>query len=408
MNIVFLAPFGIRPKGTVIARILPLAASLQERHGHRVTVVLPPYTNPEDSGKTETVRGVKLLNIRLSHCWKPVATLLMAWRMFQVALAERPDIVHLFKPKGYGGLAAMLMIWLTRLGARLPAVMVDTDDWEGAGGMNDLHAYSALERKVFAFQEQWLLSRAVAVTVASRALEQMVRQCAKASGRTMYLPNCVDDSAPGDGSGIRQRFDIAGDAPVVLLYTRFFEFEQQRLHEVFESIFRRVPGVRFLVVGAGRTGEEQQLQAAAVERGFSGALVMAGWVEPGQLRDFLAAGDLALYPFADTLVNRCKCPAKLTELLLVGVPVVADGVGQIPEYLVHDQGGILCRTGDVDAMVEGAVRLIGDRAVRLRMGQFNRNHIREQFDWNRMAAALSKLYENPASVRIDSTGNRAK
>ena len=41
MKIVFIAPFGIRPKGTVIARMIPLAAGLQGL-GHRVTIVAPP------------------------------------------------------------------------------------------------------------------------------------------------------------------------------------------------------------------------------------------------------------------------------------------------------------------------------------------------------------------------------
>jgi len=47
MKIVFLAPFGIRPKGTVIARMVPLAAGLCAL-GHEVVIVAPPYTNTED------------------------------------------------------------------------------------------------------------------------------------------------------------------------------------------------------------------------------------------------------------------------------------------------------------------------------------------------------------------------
>ena len=70
MKIVFLAPFGIRPKGTVLARMVPLAAELQ-RLGHELTIIAPPYTNPEDSGREETVCGVRLVNIRLAEGWKP-------------------------------------------------------------------------------------------------------------------------------------------------------------------------------------------------------------------------------------------------------------------------------------------------------------------------------------------------
>jgi len=31
---------------------------------------------------------------------------------------------------------------------------------------------------------------------------------------------------------------------------------------------------------------------------------------------------VALYPFDDNLINRTKCPVKLTDLLYAGIPVV--------------------------------------------------------------------------------------
>ena len=112
--------------------------------------------------------------------------------------------------------------------------------------------------------------------------------------RVLYLPNCVDDGAPGDGTRIRALHGIPAEAPVVLLYTRFFEFEQENLHHVFTEVFRRIPGVRFLVVGKGRKGEEALLLQAARAAGFADALVMAGWVAPAALPDYLAAvGDSA-------------------------------------------------------------------------------------------------------------------
>ena len=66
------------------------------------------------------------------------------------------------------------------------------------------------------------------------------------------------------------------------------------------------------------------LQEAAVTGGFAPSLVMAGWIEPAELPAHLAAADLAIYPLDDNLVNRCKCPAKLTEILLAGLQKLKD------------------------------------------------------------------------------------
>lgn len=391
MKVVFLAPFGIRPKGTVIARMVPLAAELQSL-GHEVTIVAPPYTNPEDSGRTETVRGVPIKNITLGPTNKVIAALALAWRMYRAAMAEKPDLVHLFKPKGYGGLAAFAHITFKRLGRQMPPLFVDVDDWEGTGGMNELHAYTRAERTVFSLQEGWLQKRAAGVTAASRTLQSRALDTGISPGKVLYLPNCVDDSPPGNGARSREKLGIQADAPVVLLYTRFFEFDQERLYLVFAEIYRQVPDVRFLVVGKGRSGEEERLVEAANTLGFAPALLMAGWAEPADIPDYLAAGDVAIYPFADTLVNRAKCPAKLTELLRAGVPVAGDNVGQLTEYIKHGASGILCDPGDQREMADRVVEILRDEEKRRMLGEAGRRYLLENFNWHGFAVKLHEFY----------------
>ncbi|HWI40999.1 MAG TPA: glycosyltransferase family 4 protein [Verrucomicrobiae bacterium] len=389
MKIVFLAPFGIRPKGTVIARMLPLAVELQ-RLGDEVVIVAPPYTNPEDSGKTETLRGVRLVNMVLPKGGRAAAAPALAWRMHRSALAEKPDLIHLFKPKGYGGLAAMLHLALRRA----QPLFVDTDDWEGKGGMNALHDYSSAERRLYDLQEQWIPKRAAGVTVASRELQAQVLGMGLPEEKVLYLPNGVEQKPAGDGAKVRQRLGIPPDAPVVLLYTRFFEFSQERLHRVFEELSRRVPGVRFLVVGKGRQGEEDLLLAAARAGGFADAVTMGGWLRVEEIPDHLAAADVAVYPLDDTVVNRAKCPAKLTEILLAGIPVVADRVGQAAEYVQHGVSGILTDPADPLEMVGETVRLLGDHELRRRLGEQASRHLLLNFSWRDAACRLHHFYRN--------------
>ena len=393
MNIVFLAPFGIRPKGTVIARMIPLAVELQNL-GHRVTIIAPPYTNPEDSGKTEIIRGVTIRNILLAPGSGLLTVPLLAHRLFWAALGEHPDLIHLFKPKGYGGIAAMVHLFCRRLGVPLPPLFVDTDDWEGKGGMNDLVPYSRAERLVFGIQEGWLPPRAAGVTMASRTLQTKIWGMGIPPQRTLYLPNCVDDIPPGDGDRVRQKLRIPPEAPVLLLYTRFFEFSQKRLHLLFAEIHRLVPTVRFLVVGQGRRGEEEKLFSAGGELGFGQALVMGGWLEPAEIADYLAAADVAVYPFDDTLVNRSKCPAKLTEILRAGVPVVADRVGQLAEYIKPGLSGILCDPEDVEEMVDRVVELLTDRQRSKELGAAGREYLLSTFSWQTLAGQLDTFYEH--------------
>jgi len=153
-----------------------------------------------------------------------------------------------------------------------------------------------------------------------------------------------------------------------------------------------VPALRILVVGQGRQGEETLLLRAARDGGFSSSLVMAGWVEPAQLPDYLAAADVAFYPFSDTPVNRAKCPAKLTELLRAGIPVVADRVGQIPEYVAPDMQSLLCNPGDQDEMAAKCADLLLDADRRAQASSTLRSYILENYSWRRYAELLHEFY----------------
>lgn len=391
MKICFLAPFGIRPKGTVIARMLPLAAELQAM-GHTVTIIAPPYTNPEDSGKIEKVRGVRLVNVELPSCSKTAGALLIAWRMFLTLRTEQPSLVHLFKPKGYGGLTAIFILLLKKIGIHLPPLFVDTDDWEGSGGMNDLHSYSTAEKRLFAFQEQWLSKHANGVTVASLTLERLTMDMGIPKERILYLPNCVEAKPPGDKAFSRTKLGIAADVPVLLLYTRFFEFTQDRLYLLLAEISRQIPGVKILVAGKGNNCEEKLLHEAAAEKGFGDALLMAGWLDPEVISDYFAAADVAIYPLDNTLTNRAKCPAKLAELLAAGVPVVADAVGQATEYIKAGNPDLICRPGDWREMAASVVGLLNDNERRIVLGEASRIFILEQYSWRKFAILLSKFY----------------
>ena len=62
-------------------------------------------------------------------------------------------------------------------------IILDEDDWEGAGGWNDLEPYSWSQKKFFARQEKWGLTHADSVTVASRGLETIALSLGVAAKR---------------------------------------------------------------------------------------------------------------------------------------------------------------------------------------------------------------------------------
>ncbi|MCS6879993.1 MAG: glycosyltransferase [Oscillochloridaceae bacterium] len=375
-----LAPFGIRPKGTLLARMLPLARVLARR-GHAVSIVAPPVHNPEDAGTRVVYNGVPIIHTAPLRPG-PAGALHQSGAMLRQALAERPDLLHLFKPRGFGGLAAL---FARALRPALPLV-VDADDWEGRGGWNDLLPYPGYAKRLFAWQERDLPRRAAAVTVASRTLESLVWAMGVAPERVFYLPNGLA-AAPTLLAG--RANDAA--APALALYTRFWELDVAELAATLAAIHLRRPDARLIVIGRGERGEERELRARAERAGFLPMLDERGWLEPAQIPAALAEAEIALAPARDTLINRARCSAKLLELLGAGLAVVASDVGETRSFIEHERSGLLVPPGNPGAFAAAALRLLDDPALRARLAAGARQAA-ARYAWENLATIAERAY----------------
>jgi len=398
MQIVMIGPFGLKPKRTMAVRALPMAKALAAR-GHTLTMLLPPWSNPEDGGHVYEHSGVRVENIVLPPGLPLLFHYLTTRRLVKRALALKPDVVHCFKPKAYAGLAAYWVWQLKRVGLSRVRLVVDTDDWEGAGGWNDREQYSWAQRRMFAWQEQWGLRHCDALTVASRALESIAWSMGVSQSKTFYVPN-----GPGleVGSWRLEVGELASNLQpltsnlhpqTILLYTRFFEFKIERVLDVFWRVLQSVPDARLLVAGKGLFGEERTLLERARSMGGGDRVEYTGWIDPADYPTVFARADVAIYPFDDTLLNRTKCAVKLIDLLMMGVPVVADAVGQNVEYIRHNETGLLVSSGDVPAMADALVALLKNRERARSIGEAAALDVRTRFGWNRLVEAVERAYK---------------
>jgi len=393
MRIAMIGPFGLHPKQTMRSRALGLARPLVAR-GHAVRLLMPPWDTPAEADREWQEDGVELRYVPLSG-----GTLGITRRLARETLAWRPDVVHAFKPKAYSGLTAE---WLWRFHRNRVRLVMDTDDWEGAGGWNDIAPYSPLQKRFFARQERWGLTHAHAVTVAGRTLESLVWSLGVPGERVRYLPNGpgipLEPVSPAERAAERARLGL-GERPTVLVYSRLFEFDTARLTAVLAGIRAAAPDMAVLLVGAGLYEADaarfrEQLAAA----GLADVVVDAGWVALAQLPATLAAADVGLYLMDDTLLNRTKCPVKLADMLAAGVPVAAEAVGQVTEYVRDGRTGVLCASGDMVGLVTTAVNLLNDMEKREQLAAAARQDVRDRFSWEKLAGDVEAVYLNESAT----------
>lgn len=372
MRVVFIAPFAIHPKSTTRWRVLPLARALAAA-GHAVRVVIPPYDWPQHAGLAWHDQGVQVINVVLRGGQGPAGHALLAGRLAQVALAWQPDVVHCFKPKGPGGLAARAL-----LAGRVP-VVVDADDYEAA--WNGVAGYPILWARLFAWQERTLLRRADAVTAASRWLEQFAAGLGQ--NRRFYLPNGIEYSHSEDTINCSPGPPAANRPSKgrVVLYTRFVEHGAQEVWQIWRRVLEAEPGARLLVAGRGRNGEEVELAALAAAASSVHAVQLLGWLPASARPGLFAAVDVALLPVRDTPLNRAKSPMRLLDLLAAGVPVVTQQVGEYGDLVRHGATGLVTAPGDAAGLAHSVLTLLRDPGLSQRLGQAAWSDMRARRAW---------------------------
>ncbi len=195
------------------------------------------------------------------------------------------------------------------------------------------------------------------------------------------------DRIPGSGRNFRREWSIGGDEVLVVQVGRLSPEKNPALFiEVAQRLcsIRRggacVAPARFVLVGDGQL--MSQLRAATSDAG----VLLAGYVE--EVGDVFRAADIAV-----NCSTTEGLPGALLEAGAMGVPVVATDVGGVAEIVEDGVTGILCPSGDAEAIAAAIGRLVEDGAFRKRAGAAARERIRTTFSVAACARRLLDVYE---------------
>jgi glycosyltransferase involved in cell wall biosynthesis len=379
MKLAFVGGFGFRPKGTIQGRAFPLAAELV-RQGHEVSIFVTPYDNPEESGREWVEEGVRIKGLKAGLSRLSYPALLV--RLLRVLDQYRPDVVHIFKPKGF---AAAAGAYLRMKGMR--NIVLDCDDWEGWGGWNDILTYPWFVKEYIDRQERWMMRSTPAVTVASRALLDQVKAVRKQSNSVYYVPNCGASSgnmkaheAARAQSQAEVRKELGLPDGLIIFYNGHFE-----------------PGDDIMLFCRTATPVAERNNAAIVFVGdgpdlpkvkefFSRHPALQVFFFPRlpyeQFIRAIWASDVTAFPYPDNPVHRSKCSLRVIDYMAMGKPVITSAVGQNKEYIVDGESGILAPAEDEDAFADKLEMLLRDRELRDKLGRNAEIRVRQRFSWS--------------------------
>jgi len=151
----------------------------------------------------------------------------------------------------------------------------------------------------------------------------------------------------------------------------------------------KFPGAKFVVVGEGPDAEKLD--------GMLDELKIRGRAELLGRREDMPA----VYRSLDIMVSASRqegLPMAILEGMASRLPLVATTVGEVPSVVRDGVTGFVVAPNDVDALAGAIARLLGDAAMRERMGTAGRKLIEDEYSASRMTAEYLRIYEEAISA----------
>ncbi len=222
--------------------------------------------------------------------------------------------------------------------------------------------------------------------IAEKAIEAGIGTPARFS--TVYSGMELDwylDARP-DPLAVRAEFGIPPDAPVVGKIARLFELKgHDQLFDAIPSVVDRFPEVRFLLVGDGILYEHLRQRARA--GGFERNLVFTGLIERERIPELISAMDVLVHTSLREGIARV-----LPQALAMGKPCVSFDLDGAPEVVIPGQTGELVAAGDTAGLSAAMCRLLGDPALRERLGEGGRRLVDPMYRAETMVAQIADIY----------------
>lgn len=198
-------------------------------------------------------------------------------------------------------------------------------------------------------------------------------------------------------AGLRAAHGIPDDAVVVVLLANLKPLKRQPdLVEAAARLVRRHPRLHVLLLGGG---PQDDVRATATRCGVEGRVTVHH--AQGGAIDFLHEAAVGvLCSETEGLSNA------VLEYMACGLPVVATDVGGNPDLVVPGETGFLYPPGDVAALASHLDALLGDDALRARMGAAATARFRDRFGLARMVRETVAVYDRV--LRGEPVGREAR
>ena len=302
------------------------------------------------------------------------------WKLYRLIRDGRYHVVHTHSSKA--GVLGRVAAWL----AGTPFIV------------HTLHSLVFHDYQPWLVNRTWRIIKKVCAPITDHfiSVSSIISQKAIAAGvdrpekfTTIYSGMELDWflNAQFDSARVREEFGIPQDAPVVGKIARLFPLKgHDELMDAAPEIVRRVPNVRFFLIGDGILHEH--LQARAKEYGILDNFVFAGLIDRERIPEMISAMDVVVHTSLREGLARV-----LPQSLAMGKPCVSFDIDGAPEVVIDDRTGYLVKPFDSAGLADSIAKILEDDELRASMGAAGRKLVDPPFRAETMVQQISDVYE---------------
>ncbi len=225
----------------------------------------------------------------------------------------------------------------------------------------------------------------------SREIADELQSAGVPPKRLVHIPNGVNIARfyprpPEARAALRRHLGVPADALMVVFSGRLAaEKRVNFLVDAWPRVRRAHPKASLHILGEG--DQQEALQSAAGEEVF-----FHGYVQ--NVDEFLAAADLFVLPSIAEGIS-----GAMLEAMSTGLAVLLTRVGAAPEVVSHGETGWLIPPDDRPALEAALLHLLGDDALRARLGKAARRRVETSYALDVVVEELADVYREILAER---------
>lgn len=208
--------------------------------------------------------------------------------------------------------------------------------------------------------------------------------------RLAYITNGVD---PQEFKGInpakvKEEYGLNRRKALLYLGSMLKCFDPDLAIEAFSSLNAKKGNLVLLMVGSGPHLPE--LKKMAELKGLANSVIFTGEVPHERIPSILSASDVLIFPLRDNYINECRCPVKIREYMLSGVPIAAFAVGEAKIAL----NGVakLSKPGNMKEFSKNINSLLENKKESKQLAERASSKAIKEYTWKKLSLELKKVY----------------